>query len=162
MNNIDIAYLGIQVAAKELNISLPEISIIDENSLGNKKITGTYSFKDNSITFNEEWVNRSEWIEVLITSFHEMRHAYQGYCIRTRTRESEETINKWEYETNNYIMPSGNNNEIDDVDYLKQDIEVDAIAFAHWLVKKEFNVKTIIPELVKFEIESKFWFFKEM
>lgn len=95
MNNIEIAYLGIQVAAKELNISLPEISIIDENSLGNKKITGTYSFKDNSITFNEEWVNRSEWIEVLITSFHEMRHAYQGYCIRTRTRESEETINKW-------------------------------------------------------------------
>jgi len=58
-----------------------------------------------------------------------------------------------EYETNNYIMPSGNNNEIDDVDYLKQDIEVDAIAFAHWLVKKEFNVKTIIPELVKFEVE---------
>jgi len=52
--------------------------------------------------------------------------------------------------------------EIDDMDYLKQDIEVDEIAFLYWLVKKEFDVKTIIPELVKFEIESKFWFFKEM
>ena len=52
--------------------------------------------------------------------------------------------------------------EIDDMDYLKQDIEVDEIAFVYWLVKKEFDVKTVIPELVKFEIESKFWFFKEM
>lgn len=120
MNNIEITYLGIQVAAKELNIPLPEIYIIDENSLGNKEITGTYSFKDNSIIFNEDWVNRREWIEVIITSFHEMRHAYQGYCIRTRTRESEETIKKWEYEINNYIMPSGTNNEIDDSNYLKQ------------------------------------------
>ena len=49
-------------------------------------------------------------------------------------------------------MPSGTNNEIDDSNYLKQEIEVDAIAFAHWLVKKEFNVKTVIPELVKFEL----------
>lgn len=51
---------------------------------------------------------------------------------------------------------------MDDMDYLKQDIEVDEIAFLYWLVKKEFDVKTVIPELVKFEIESKFWFFKEM
>lgn len=50
-------------------------------------------------------------------------------------------------------MPSGMNNEIDDSDYLKQEIKVDAIAFAHWLVKKEFNVETVIPDLVKFEVE---------
>ena len=51
---------------------------------------------------------------------------------------------------------------MDDMDYLKQDIEVDEIAFVYWLVKKEFDLKTVIPELVKFKIESKFWFFKEM
>ena len=54
---------------------------------------------------------------------------------------------------NNYIMPSGMNNEIDDSDYLKQEIKVDVIAFAHWLVKMEFNVETVIPDLVNFEIE---------
>lgn len=46
-------------------------------------------------------------------------------------------------------MSSGTNNEIDDSNYLKQEIEVDAIAFAHWLVKKEFNVKTVIPNIIK-------------
>ena len=39
--------------------------------------------------------------------------------------------------------------EIDDQRYLSQEIEIDAIAFAHWLVKKELDLKTIIPEVIK-------------
>lgn len=38
---------------------------------------------------------------------------------------------------------------MDDETYLTQEIEIDAIAFAHWLVKKEFDMKTVIPELIK-------------
>lgn len=152
MNNIDMAYLGIQVAAKKINIPTPKMFIIDCNNLGNKEITGTYSFKDTSITFNEDWVNRSGWIEVIITSFHWCVTLIKVTVLELEP-ESDETIKKWEYEINNYIMPSGMNNEIDDSDYLKQEIKVDAIAFAHWLVKKEFNVETVIPDLVKFEVE---------
>src|SRR5690554_2214833 len=100
-------------------------------------------------SFREDSVLRSDWTEVIITAFHEMRHAYQGYCIRTQSREPQSTLDKWEYETLNYIMPSGKNNKIDDVDYLKQEIEVDAIAFAHRLVKKEFNVETFTPKIIK-------------
>lgn len=74
-----------------------------------------------------------------------MRHAYQGYCIHTQSREPQSTLDKWEYETLNYIMPSGKNNEIDDESYLKQEIEIDAIAFAHKMMLNHFGLKTVLP-----------------
>ena len=43
----------------------------------------------------------------------------------------------------------GKNNEIDDVEYLKQEIEIDAIAFAHKMMLEHFDVKTVIPEVIK-------------
>jgi hypothetical protein len=78
-----------------------------------------------------------------------MRHAYQGYCIRTQSREPKSTLDKWEYETLNYIMPSGKNNEIDDESYLKQEIEIDAIAFAHKLMLEHFELKTVVPKVIQ-------------
>ena len=149
MNNGKIIDIGTQIVSKILDFPIPELYIIEELKLPNKEITAIYSFKNNEIIFNEDWINRSEWIEVLITVFHEMRHAYQGYCVRTKTRESAETLKLWEDEINGYTMPSGNNNEVDDQNYLTQAIEVDAIAFAHWIVKKELDLKTIIPEVIK-------------
>jgi|LSQX01.1.fsa_nt_gb hypothetical protein len=149
MNKEKIIYGGVRIVSELLNFPTPELYIIEETKLPNKEITAIYSFKNNEIIFNEDWINRSEWIEVLITVFHEMRHAYQGYCVRTKTRESAETLKLWEDEINGYTMPSGNNNEVDDQNYLTQAIEVDAIAFAHWIVKKELDLKTIIPEVIK-------------
>lgn len=97
------------------------------------------------VKFNESWVKNSHWTEVAITVFHELRHAYQGNCIMNKTRETYEVLAKWEYEMNNYIMPSGNNNEIDDEVYLKQAIEIDAIMFAHKMMLEHFSIKTVIP-----------------
>ena len=149
MDNFDVALAGVKIATKILNIPEPEIFITSEINLSNKEITGYYSFENNEIVFNEDWINRSSWIEVMITSIHESRHAYQGYCIRTKSRESLETIVKWEFETLNYIMPSGKNNEIDDEDYLKQEIEIDAITFTHHKIYEFFGVKTFIPKSIK-------------
>ena len=155
MNNMEVAFRGVQIVTKIINFPMPKLYIIEEAKLPNKEITGIYSFKNNEIIFNEDWVNRSEWIEVLITAFHEMRHAYQGYCIKSKTRESSETLTAWEDEINEYIMPSGNNNEIDDQIYLNQEIEIDAIAFAHWLVKKELDLKTVIPYAIRTKVLTK-------
>jgi len=100
-------------------------------------------------------VLRSDWTEVIITAFHEMRHAYQGYCIRTHSRESHETLKLWEYETLNYIMPSGKNNEIDDESYLKQEIEIDAIAFTHKMMLNHFGVKKVLPRSIYKNVQNK-------
>lgn len=149
MTNIEVAYAGIEIVSKLLDFPIPELFSIEETELPNKEITGMYSFKNNHIILNEDWVNRSEWIEVLITVFHEMRHAYQGYCVRTKTGEHIKTLKKWEEEINGYIMPSGKNNEADDQSYLTQEIEIDAIAYTHLLIKRKFDIKTLIPNVIK-------------
>lgn len=95
VNNINVIYSGAKIVSKILNFPVPELFIIEEKHLPDKEITGLYSFSNNEIVFNEDWIKRSEWIEVIITVFHEMRHAYQGFCINTNTRESEEILRKW-------------------------------------------------------------------
>ena len=45
----------------------------------------------------------------MITALHETRHAYQKYCIDTRSREDIKTIEAWEKEFNQYNQPSGKN-----------------------------------------------------
>lgn len=149
MNNLEVAITGVKIVAKILNFPTPELYIMEQSKLPNQEITGMYRFKENEIIFNEDWVLRSDWTEVIITAFHEMRHAYQGYCIRTRSREAKEVLDIWAYETNNYIMPSGKNNEVDDLTYLNQEIEIDAIAFAHKMMLEHFDVMTVIPNLIK-------------
>ena len=108
-----------------------------------------YVYVHTNPSFREDWVLRSDWTEVIITAFHEMRHAYQGYCIHTQSREPQSTLDKWEYETLNYIMPSGKNNETDDESYLKQEIEIDAIAFAHKMMLEHFGLRTIVPSSIR-------------
>ncbi len=162
MNNEKVLYAGVQIVSKVLNFPIPELYIIEGDKLPNKDITGMYSFRNNEIIFNEDWINRAEWIEVLITVFHEMRHAYQGYCVRTGTKEPQETLEIWSHEITNYIMPSGTNKEEDDQNYLSQEIEIDAISFAHWLTNKEFNVETIIPKIIKTEVSERISIFNSI
>ncbi len=152
MDNYDMIIAVANIAAKELNFPLPELYLIEIDKLPNKEITGVYSFKDDMVKFNESWVKNSHWTEVAIIVFHELRHAYQGYCIMNKTRETNEVLTKWEYEMNNYIMPSGKNNEINDRDYLNQSIEIDAIYFSHKMMLDYFNLKTIIPNIIFKEV----------
>lgn len=155
MDNFDAVISAVRIVERILNFPAPELFIIDQNKLPNSEITGMYKFDDNEIIFNEDWVLRSDWTEVIITAFHEMRHAYQGYRIRTQSRESQSTLDKWEYETLNYIMPSGKNNEFDDESYLKQEVEIDAIAFAHKMMLEHFELKTVLPKIIYQKVQNK-------
>lgn len=137
-----------------MNIPEPHISFFDPSELSNKEITGMYLFESDEIIFNEQWVEKSPWIEVIITAFHETRHAYQGYCIKNRTYESNETIQNWQQEFTNYLQPTGKNNEHDDAQYLNQEIEIDAIAFTHKIMLDYFGVKTVIPSDIRKKVET--------
>lgn len=100
-----IALIGIQAAIKILNIPLPEVFFASSSNFPNPEISSIYRYKDNEIIFNEDWVNRSNELEIMITALHETRHAYQKYCIDTRTREDIKTIETWEKEFNQYHQP---------------------------------------------------------
>jgi len=155
MNNAEAAIIGVKIASKILEIPEPSVYFIESKNLPNKEITGLFIGKDYEIIFNEEWVIKSPQIEVFITCFHEARHAYQLHSIKNGINESKEVLKQWEADFNSYSNPSGKNEPLADIDYLKQSIEIDAIRFAHIQIKELFGVKTVIPEIIKEEIFKK-------
>ena len=108
-DTIESALITIKAASKILNITPPEVYFTNGSYFPNTQISSIYRHKENTIIFNEDWVNRSHEIEDIITAFHETRHAYQYHCIKTQYREEIETINVWEKEFNQYTSPSGKN-----------------------------------------------------
>lgn len=88
---------------------------------------------------------------------HESRHAFQ-YNITNGLYNGEDNVNEdiikqWKLEFKSYHSGSGvpsNDNK-----YLFQDIEIDAIAFAHKMMLEHFEVKTFIPESIKKEVNLK-------
>ena len=147
--NFKIAVSAVNKCSQLLNITPPEVYFASGSDFPNPEISSIYRHKDNEIIFNEDWINRSNELEILVTAFHETRHAYQYHCIKTKSREDIETINVWEKEFNQYTSPSGKNTPKSDIDYLKQSIEIDAIAFAYYQMKELFDVEVKIPEEIK-------------
>ena len=144
MSDIETALLSVQETSKILNITPPKVYFASGNDFPNPEISSIYRHKDNEIIFNEDWINRSNELEVLVTPFHESRHAYQYLCIKTKSREDIDSIKVWEKELNLYTIPSGKNTLKSQVDYLKQSKEIDAIAFSHNKMKELFGVKVKI------------------
>jgi hypothetical protein len=149
MKNIKLAIKGIKQASKILRITPPQVHFTYAVDFPNPEITSVYSHAKNYIIFNEDWVEKSSDHEILITAFHETRHAYQYYCIQRSVIEDIEIVKVWEKEFFNYTTPSEQNTPLSDLDYLKQSIEIDAIAFAYDQMKKLYNVKVMIPNEIK-------------
>jgi len=106
------------------------------------------------IAFNEAWIESANHLEIQVTSFHETRHAFQYLVVTGEYKGNEaidpQIISQWKQEIANYEQPSGvlQNDE----DYLKQEIEIDAIAFTHKHMKVLYGVKTVIPKIIEKDI----------
>lgn len=154
MDQYEIAINGVKIASKICDIPVPQIFFYKESDLANKEITGLFLFDDYSIVFNEDWILRTDWLEVMVTCFHETRHAYQYHSVTINKNESVETLKQWQREFKNYQLPSGKNTPEDDMKYLNQSIEIDAIAFAHKMMLEHFEVKTVIPEVIVEKVKN--------
>ena len=118
----------------------------------NPEVTAMVS-RDQRVKFNIDRLRVCPDHEVFITSFHEMRHIYQyccidfGYKLRYRKyfNEPKERIKQWEYEFKNYYVSEDEN----DMKYLGQDCELDAISFAYLMMKKLYNADVIVPASIK-------------
>lgn len=63
-----------------------------------------------------------------------------------------EMIEIWKSEMNNYNQPT--TKDVSEEFYLKQEIEVDAIAFAHYQMNLLFEVKTFIPNIIRDKVDK--------
>lgn len=91
------------------------------------------------ILFNEDWLLIANWLEVIKTAFHETRHAYQHYCILTNSRESKATISIWKQEFEHYFQPNNGKQSSNDINYLQQRIEEDAVNFSNVQIDRLIN-----------------------
>jgi len=157
MDNFDIAVTGVKIASKILGINTPDVRFFVNEEINNKGINAVFMRTDNIIGFNELWLDTVEWLEVMVTCFHESRHAFQHEVINDKYKGNIEidsqTKQLWIKETNEY--KSKFSDTPDDV-YLMQDLEIDAIAFAHKMMLEHFEVKTIIPDQIKLLVQAKF------
>jgi hypothetical protein len=86
MNGTESVLIGVQTASKISSITPLKVYFANVSGFPNPEISSIYRHIDNEIIFNEDWINRSNELEILVTAFHEARHAYQYHCIITKSR----------------------------------------------------------------------------
>jgi hypothetical protein len=132
------ANYAVAIASKLLGIRKVEVEFVDSEFLKGKTITSMYLPDYNLILFNQDWLSVAKFEEVILTAFHETRHAYQKAQIdgipNLKQSEEPETIAKWKHEFEEYYRPSEDYQ--DDSEYLEQEIEKDAIAFSHLFLRQ--------------------------
>jgi len=153
MDNYQVAIKGTGLATRILGIERPDVQFFYNHGMTAKGINSVFLKEEFIIAFNEEWIEQADPMEIQVTCFHESRHAFQWKCINDecRTEIDQETIQIWKEEMYNYNQPT--QSDIPEQDYLKQKIEIDAIAFAHKMMLEFFNVRTVIPDCILKEIE---------
>ncbi|QLY40159.1 hypothetical protein HF295_04495 [Hujiaoplasma nucleasis] len=152
MDNFELAMMGVKIASKILQIKTPEVRYFNNELLDKKGINAIFQKEDYIIAFNENWIESvKNNMEIMITCFHESRHAFQYQMIKGNYKGTEiisnNTIELWKSDFNQYHTPSGDKTK--DKEYLIQDIEIDAISFAHQMMQEHFGVKTIVPDEIK-------------
>lgn len=84
-------------------------------------------------------------------------HAFQYNVVDGLYKAEEivkmDVIHQWKQEFRNYHSGCGATSK--DSKYLLQDIEIDATAFAHKMMLRHFEVKTIIPDAIKAIVNMK-------
>jgi hypothetical protein len=151
MDNYQVAINGTSLAARILGIETPDVQFFYNQDLTKKGINSIFLKGEYVIAFNEEWIDQANPMEIQVTCFHESRHAFQWKVITGEYNGTEvvdtHTIHKWIDELNNYNSPT--KKDIPEEVYLKQEIEIDAIAFAHKKMLEHFGVNTVIPDCIK-------------
>jgi len=132
-----IARYAVAIASKRLGIRTVEVDFVDSNILKGKTITAMYLPDHNLILFNQDWLSVTKLEEIILTAFHETRHAYQKAQIdgisNLKHTENIAVVKKWKQEFKRYYRPTDEFQ--DDLGYLEQEIEKDAFAFSRELVE---------------------------
>ncbi len=164
MDNYEVAINGTTLAARILGIKTPDVQFFYNQDMTEKGINSIFLKERYIIAFNEEWIDQANPMEIQVTCFHETRHAFQWKLItgeyQGKSNIDPKTIQIWKEEMSNYNSPT--KKDIPEEEYLKQKIEIDAIAFAHFQIMKLYNVKSIIPECIKNEVALKLDYFQEV
>ena len=114
----------------------------------NLTIMGTHSRETNRIALNLLSViyayENNIFLDVEYYIVHEVRHIFQQIKINEFDKD---LIKQWKYEKDHYIKVHTDNGDINE-EYFKQDVEVDAYAFALAVMKYKYgNIDLYVPDV---------------
>jgi len=137
MNNDTLIRYGILIAAKELNIDPIDFAIDQDGILKEKDLSSLYDPIDEFIILSEKWIDNATDAEILLVVFHEMRHHYQNLQIKLYDKDlslelDETVVKEWKKEFGTYKKPY----EVNQEEYINQDIEIDAVEFSKNLLNR--------------------------
>ncbi len=136
IDNYDIAEKAVIKASEFLEIEIPEIVHFTSDDADKRNINSIFFPENYSVAFNKKWLTDASPENILISSFHECRHAFQWSVVSNKYKGnrqvSKSIVKQWKADFDNYVQTTGN--IANDMDYLKQEIEKDAIAFSNELL----------------------------
>ena len=139
MTKHQIATKMVQYASDILGLSEIEVHFKPKSFFHYEEVSAIFNEKLYYIIFNEDWMAVALPEEIVLTALHETRHAYQKANIDFPQffvgKETEETINQWKKDFENYNKP----HEYNLSDYASQPIEKDATEFAWNFISNYIN-----------------------
>jgi len=146
--NEEFAMSIVSTIANYLQIPKVDVTFVKLNN-EYKEVAGYYIPGSNVICINSGAINNFNDLEFTALLIHEMRHAYQDFQIRNKnmSKEPKDLLAIWDEEMKNYKHPIHHNG-----DFIKQKIEIDAIAFTYFFLKKYLKQDLIIPNDIHEEV----------
>lgn len=151
-NNYYFAFVSVRIAENYLGISnYTEVLYKESVYFSEPNISSMFLQEGHYIVFNNSFLEKASMFEVMISGFHEARHAYQFFQVKfpnsnqLKFQEEESILKEWAKDFDNIKQPCAMSKE----EYLNRFTEIDAIAFSCYLVYKLFNITQIIPDEIK-------------
>ncbi len=149
---------SVRIAEKILGVDNSlEVIFKDPQYFSEKDVSAVFIKEGYYIVFNNYFISSASLPEIMITGFHETRHAYQymqieyGKKIPFKYQDEQNVLDDWKKDFDNPKQP----NEMTKEEYINRPTEVDAIAFSYYLADKLLNVKQLIPEEIKDKVLKK-------
>lgn len=104
LDRTDIALFGVEYATNQLGIPMVDVKFETKSSFKTMNDSAIYTMTNNSITFNSDWVDNADIMDILKCSFFNTHLAYQYSYISnmSQLKQEPEVLRLWAYEVHMY------------------------------------------------------------
>ena len=126
----DIALFGVEYATNQLGIPMVDVRFEAKSSFKTKNYNAIYTMTNNSITFNSDWLDNADIMDILKCSFFNAHLAYQYNCVSNMSQLKKEpkVLRLWAYEVHMYNnhkhKPNSDSVVINEASMFAQDLQI--------------------------------------
>lgn len=149
IGNVYAANYVVKIGKKVLHLDMDlKSQLLSSDKMPAKEVNAVFVKKNWTIYYNQQWIEKAQLLDILHIGFRQVRHVYQTMQVIYNENKSplhyKEPLEKvvlWKDELENKSK--------DLINFLTLDINIDAYAFANYMMKKMFNTDYYIPEEIR-------------